>query len=70
MFECPNPPTAEEAEQLRAQGLADAEKAMGYSVYSDGLGVLGCGSWRDGPASIKQAAFNERYRELHGRGPQ
>jgi hypothetical protein len=32
-------------------------------VFTDGLGVLGVGSYDDGPASIRQAAYDAAIRD-------
>jgi hypothetical protein len=60
-FSCPNPPTAEEIEVYEREGREAALKpdADPLTRFTDGLGALGVGSWRDGPAHYRQKAFNE-----------
>lgn len=48
----------EERERYEREGReVAAEHPDGGMVFTDGLGALGVGSWSDGPASIRQAAY-------------
>jgi hypothetical protein len=36
----------------------------GGIIFTDGLGFMGCGRYDNGPALVKQKAFDARWREL------
>lgn len=58
---CPNPPKGIEKARIEQKAREQAEVADSRIVFTDGLGGMGCGSWSDGPAAIRQAAFDSVY---------
>ena len=65
--------TPEERAELEAAGrktameqtevYATPDGLWGGCIFTDGLGSLGAGSYKDGPASIKQAAYDAAIEE-------
>lgn len=56
---CPEPPRGIEKARLELRAREQAKVADSRVTFTDGLGAMGCGSWSDGPAAVRQAAFDE-----------
>jgi len=58
-FSCPYPPTPEEQATYEAEGRKVAEEKGPGIIFTDGLGVMGVGSWDDGPAHYRTRGYRE-----------